>query len=152
MGCALRFSVRQGQHALDALAWDCPHAQPCRRPAHPQLRQPHSAETPGEDPTTASRYSVAFVKGLQLRHEGDGAGPGGHSVCKVLLELKGKLSGMGFHVPIVNVSVLDLTLILGKASAYEKIKDAIKSLMLLTKVTIVVVVVPEGLPLAVTLT
>ncbi|KAE8772255.1 putative beta-D-xylosidase 7 [Hordeum vulgare] len=48
------------------------------------------------------------------------------SVCKVLLELKGKLSGMGFHVPIVNVSVLDLTLILGKASAYEKIKDAIK--------------------------
>ncbi|KAE8801706.1 calcium-transporting ATPase 8, plasma membrane-type-like [Hordeum vulgare] len=148
----------------------------------PNKDSSRSAETPGEDPTTASRYSVAFVKGLQLRHEGDGAGPGGHrpaknhdvkatdfkfkiplfvrmrlitqnsyvdipspcadagveyildptvifsdkdggcsilikSICKVLLELKGKLSGMGFHVPIVNVSIRDLTLILGKASA-----------------------------------
>ncbi|KAI5008507.1 hypothetical protein ZWY2020_009555 [Hordeum vulgare] len=44
----------------------------------PNKDSPRSAETPGEDPTTASRYSVAFVKGLQLRHEGDGAGPGGH--------------------------------------------------------------------------
>ncbi|KAG2617912.1 hypothetical protein PVAP13_3NG258063 [Panicum virgatum] len=49
------------------------------------------------------------------------------AVGKVLPELNGKLTGMSFRVPTVDVSVVDLTVRLEKAASYEDIKKAIKA-------------------------
>jgi glyceraldehyde 3-phosphate dehydrogenase len=49
------------------------------------------------------------------------------AVGKVIPELDGKLTGMSFRVPTINVSVVDLTCRLEKAASYEEIKSAIKS-------------------------
>ncbi|XP_020525694.1 glyceraldehyde-3-phosphate dehydrogenase, cytosolic [Amborella trichopoda] len=48
------------------------------------------------------------------------------AVGKVLPSLNGKLTGMAFRVPTVDVSVVDLTVRLEKAATYEQIKAAIK--------------------------
>jgi glyceraldehyde 3-phosphate dehydrogenase len=48
------------------------------------------------------------------------------AVTKVIPELKGKLTGMAFRVPTLNVSVVDLTCRLEKAVDYEAIKAAMK--------------------------
>jgi len=48
------------------------------------------------------------------------------AVGLVIPELKGKLTGMAFRVPTVNVSVVDLTVRLAKPASYEDIKTAIK--------------------------
>ena len=48
------------------------------------------------------------------------------AVTKVIPELKGKLTGMSFRVPTLNVSVVDLTCRLSKETTYEEIKDAMK--------------------------
>lgn len=48
------------------------------------------------------------------------------AVGKVLPALNGKLTGMSFRVPTVDVSVVDLTVRLEKAATYEQIKAAIK--------------------------
>ncbi|KAH1080674.1 hypothetical protein J1N35_020435 [Gossypium stocksii] len=48
------------------------------------------------------------------------------AVGKVLPALNGKLTGMAFRVPTVDVSVVDLTVRLEKAASYEDIKTAIK--------------------------
>ena len=48
------------------------------------------------------------------------------AVGKVIPELSGKLTGMAFRVPTINVSVVDLTVRLEKAATYEEIKAAIK--------------------------
>nr|POE76041.1 cytosolic fe-s cluster assembly factor nbp35 [Quercus suber] len=48
------------------------------------------------------------------------------AVGKVLPSLNGKLTGMAFRVPTVNVSVVDLTVRLEKKASYEEIKAAIK--------------------------
>lgn len=48
------------------------------------------------------------------------------AATKVLPELKGKLTGMSFRVPTLNVSVVDLTCRLEKATDYEGIKAAMK--------------------------
>jgi glyceraldehyde 3-phosphate dehydrogenase len=48
------------------------------------------------------------------------------AVTKVIPELKGKLTGMAFRVPTMNVSVVDLTCRLEKATDYEAIKAAMK--------------------------
>ena len=49
------------------------------------------------------------------------------AVGVVIPEMKGKLTGMSFRVPTVNVSVVDLTCRLEKATTYEEIKAAMKS-------------------------
>jgi len=49
------------------------------------------------------------------------------AVTKVIPELKGKLTGMSFRVPTLNVSVVDLTCRLEKATTYEEIKAAMKN-------------------------
>jgi glyceraldehyde 3-phosphate dehydrogenase len=48
------------------------------------------------------------------------------AVTKVIPELKGKLTGMSFRVPTLNVSVVDLTCRLSKETTYEEIKTAMK--------------------------
>ncbi|RVW25998.1 Glyceraldehyde-3-phosphate dehydrogenase GAPC2, cytosolic [Vitis vinifera] len=48
------------------------------------------------------------------------------AVGKVLPSLNGKLTGMAFRVPTVDVSVVDLTVRLEKAATYEQVKAAIK--------------------------
>lgn len=45
----------------------------------------------------------------------------------MLPELKGKLTGMAFRVPTNDVSVVDLTVQLEKATTYEEIMAALKS-------------------------
>ena len=48
------------------------------------------------------------------------------AVGKVIPSLKGKLTGMAFRVPTVNVSVVDLTARLDKGASYEEICHALK--------------------------
>lgn len=48
------------------------------------------------------------------------------AATKVIPELKGRLTGMSFRVPTVNVSVVDLTCRLEKATTYDAIKAAVK--------------------------
>lgn len=48
------------------------------------------------------------------------------AVGKVLPALNGKLTGMAFRVPTVDVSVVDLTVRLEKKATYDQIKAAIK--------------------------
>ncbi|MFI3316628.1 MAG: type I glyceraldehyde-3-phosphate dehydrogenase [Rikenellaceae bacterium] len=49
------------------------------------------------------------------------------AVGVVIPELKGKLTGMAFRVPTLDVSVVDLTVRLEKGASYCEIKEAIKS-------------------------
>src|SRR5205823_12008137 len=44
----------------------------------------------------------------------------------VIPELKGKLTGMSFRVPVPDVSVVDLTVKLTNSASYEDIKAAMK--------------------------
>jgi glyceraldehyde 3-phosphate dehydrogenase len=48
------------------------------------------------------------------------------AVTKVIPELKGKLTGMAFRVPTLNVSVVDLTCRLEKTTDYDSIKAVMK--------------------------
>jgi glyceraldehyde 3-phosphate dehydrogenase len=48
------------------------------------------------------------------------------AVGKVIPELNGKLTGMAFRIPTMDVSVVDLTVKLEKAASYEDIKTAMK--------------------------
>lgn len=48
------------------------------------------------------------------------------AVGKVIPELNGKLTGMAFRVPTVNVSVVDLTVRLDKSTTYEDICKKVK--------------------------
>jgi len=49
------------------------------------------------------------------------------AVALVIPELKGKLTGMSFRVPVADVSVVDLTVRLEKPASYEAIKKAMKA-------------------------
>jgi len=48
------------------------------------------------------------------------------AVALVIPEMKGKLTGMSFRVPVADVSVVDLTVRLTKPASYEQIKNAMK--------------------------
>jgi len=48
------------------------------------------------------------------------------AVGKVIPSLNGKLTGMAFRVPVANVSVVDLTVRLGKPASYDVIKQKVK--------------------------
>lgn len=48
------------------------------------------------------------------------------AVTKVIPELEGKLTGMAFRVPVLNVSVVDLTVKLKKSTTYEHIMETFK--------------------------
>ena len=49
------------------------------------------------------------------------------AVGKVIPDLNGKLTGMAFRVPTLNVSVVDLTCRLQKGASYDEIKKAMKA-------------------------
>jgi len=49
------------------------------------------------------------------------------AAAKVIPAMKGKLTGMSFRVPTLDVSVVDLTCRLEKATTYEEIKAAVKA-------------------------
>jgi glyceraldehyde 3-phosphate dehydrogenase len=49
------------------------------------------------------------------------------AVTLVIPELKGKLTGMSFRVPVADVSVVDLTVRLKNGASYEDIKKAMKT-------------------------
>lgn len=49
------------------------------------------------------------------------------AVTKVIPELEGKLTGMAFRVPTVNVSVVDLTVRTKKSATYDDIKEIFKT-------------------------
>lgn len=49
------------------------------------------------------------------------------AVGKVIPELNGKLTGMAFRVPTVDVSVVDLTITLKKPATYDQIKACVKA-------------------------
>ncbi len=49
------------------------------------------------------------------------------AVGKVIPDLNGKLTGMAFRVPTINVSVVDLTCRLAKPAKYDEIKAAMKA-------------------------
>jgi len=49
------------------------------------------------------------------------------AVTLVIPELKGKLTGMSFRVPVADVSVVDLTVRLKKGATYDEIKKAMKT-------------------------
>lgn len=49
------------------------------------------------------------------------------AVGKVIPELKGKLTGMAMRVPVADVSVVDLTVKVGKETTYEEIMSVLKN-------------------------
>merc|ERR1719319_2080960 len=49
------------------------------------------------------------------------------AVAKVIPDVKGKLTGMAFRVPTIDVSVVDLTARLAKPTTYEEICASIKA-------------------------
>ena len=48
------------------------------------------------------------------------------AVGKVIPELKGKLTGMAFRVPVADVSCVDLTVRTKKETSYKEISEKIK--------------------------
>lgn len=48
------------------------------------------------------------------------------AVGKVIPELQGKVTGMSFRVPVANVSVVDFTVKLNRATSYEAVKEVMK--------------------------
>lgn len=47
------------------------------------------------------------------------------AVAELIPELRGKLTGMSFRVPVANVSVVDLTVSLERATSYESLCEVV---------------------------
>ena len=84
--------------------------------------------------TTATQKTVDAPSGKDWRGGRAAAGNiipsstgAAKAVGKVIPELDGKLTGMAFRVPTLNVSVVDLTVRTEKAASYDAIKAAVKA-------------------------
>jgi len=84
--------------------------------------------------TTATQKTVDGPSGKDWRGGRAAAGniipssTGAAKACALVIpEVKGKLTGMAFRVPTLNVSVVDLTVKLAKPATYEEICAEIKS-------------------------
>jgi glyceraldehyde 3-phosphate dehydrogenase len=83
--------------------------------------------------TTATQKTVDGPSG-KLWRDGRGAAQNiipaatgaAKAVGKVIPALNGKLTGMAFRVPVANVSVVDLTVRLGKPTTYDQIKAKVQ--------------------------
>lgn len=83
--------------------------------------------------TTATQKTVDGPSG-KLWRDGRGAAQNiipaatgaAKAVGKVIPALNGKLTGMAFRVPVANVSVVDLTVRLGKGASYDDIKAKVR--------------------------
>uniref|UniRef100_A0A1L8E2B2 Glyceraldehyde-3-phosphate dehydrogenase n=1 Tax=Nyssomyia neivai TaxID=330878 RepID=A0A1L8E2B2_9DIPT len=83
--------------------------------------------------TTATQKTVDGPSG-KLWRDGRGAAQNiipaatgaAKAVGKVIPALNGKLTGMAFRVPVANVSVVDLTVRLGKPASYDAIKAKVR--------------------------
>ena len=76
--------------------------------------------------TTATQKTVDGPSMKDWRGGRAAATGAAKAVGKVIPSLNGKLTGMSFRVPTLDVSVVDLTCRLEKAATYEEIKTAMK--------------------------
>ncbi|KAK9925450.1 hypothetical protein M0R45_033774 [Rubus argutus] len=76
------------------------------------------------DGTSQKDWRGGRAAGHNIIPSGTGAAK---AVGKVLPALDGKLTGMAFRIPTVDVSVVDLTVRLEKQATYDEIKNAIKT-------------------------
>merc|ERR1711964_858366 len=75
------------------------------------------------DGPSAKDWRGGRTAGTNIIPSGTGAAK---AVGKVIPDLNGKLTGMAFRVPTVNVSVVDLTARIKKPASYDAIKKAMK--------------------------
>ncbi len=83
-----------------------------------------TATQPTVDGPSKKDFRGGRAAGLNIIPSSTGAAK---AVTLCIPQLKGKLTGMAFRVPVANVSVVDLTCRLEKETTYEAICDAMKT-------------------------
>src|SRR5690606_9013910 len=82
-----------------------------------------TASQPTVDGPSKKDWRGGRAAGLNIIPASTGAAK---AVSLCLPEVKGKLTGMAFRVPVSDVSVVDLTVRLSRATSYDEIGEAVK--------------------------
>jgi len=82
-----------------------------------------TASQPTVDSPSMKDFRAGRAAGQNIIPASTGAAK---AVGLAIPEVKGKLTGMAFRVPVLDVSVVDLTVRLGKSTSYEEICKAMK--------------------------